>query len=278
MRMRRGRIGGGPPGGIKKIQILDMIKPFVTQALLLLMACSSGLMVNAASAASTGHKKTATKTSPVRKRTEARSVGSSHRKGKDWRKGMVTRRQKERRLSGKMAVAIRRTQETEERKTAAIMRRMTGDKHAAVTGASASLVDGGIESTNKGLGSFESRKGHLPWPVDSRTIAIPFGPYKYMRDIIDNNKGIRITTEGGAVVQSVADGKVQEVFPDLDAVMISHGTYFTTYINLSTIIVCKGEEIKAGQVIGSVGADGQLDLWLSDGEGRMLDPEKWLKR
>ena len=99
-----------------------------------------------------------------------------------------------------------------------------------------------------------------------------------MPGVIANNKGVTIEAEEGDDVQAVADGKVQEVFPDLDAVMVNHGNYFTTYINLGTITVCKGDEIKAGQVIGSVGADGQLDFWLSDAKDRMLDPEKWLRR
>jgi murein hydrolase activator len=260
-----------------------MNKPFVAKVFFLLMVSSSGLRVNAALAASstftstvftaltvsTGHKRVTAKSSAVR---------SSHRRRTELRKGMVVRRQKERRLSGKMAVAIRRTRETEERKTAAIVQRMTGSRHSAGSGVSASLADGGMGGVNEGLRSFEMRKGHLPWPVESGTIAIPFGRYKYMRGIIANNKGITIGADEGADVQAVADGKVQEVFPDLDAVMICHGTYFTTYSNVSGITVAKGEEIKAGQVIGSVGADGQLDFWLSDAKNQMIDPEKWLKR
>jgi septal ring factor EnvC (AmiA/AmiB activator) len=275
-----------------------MIKPFVARFFFLLPACFFGLQILAAPATSAALAASSTSTSTVftaltalagHKRASAKTsaVRSSHRKRKDLTKKIVVRQRKERRLSGKMAVAIRRTRETEGRKTAAILHRMTGHKHdggtegtgvGGVTGVSASLADGGRGGVNGGLGSFEMRKGHLPWPVDSRTIAIPFGPYKYMRGVIGNNKGITIAAEEDADVQAVADGKVQEVFPNLDAVMVCHGTYFTTYSNVSAITVAKGEEIKEGQVIGSVGMGGQLDLWLSDEKGRMLDPEKWLRR
>lgn len=159
---------------------------------------------------------------------------------------MAFSNRKVRRLSGKMDKAIRRIAETEEMK--------------------------------EGLGSLGKLRGHLRWPVESRTILIPFGPYLYMPGITRNNKGITIAAEEGTDVRAVADGKVQEVFPDLDAVMVSHGDYFSTYTNLSAITVCKGDEIKSGQVLGSVGPDGQMDFWLSDAKIRMLNPEKWLKR
>jgi septal ring factor EnvC (AmiA/AmiB activator) len=288
-----------------KIQILDMnkrfvaksfiVKPFVAKVFLLLMACSSWLLINSASAAPAATTLTATATVAAAsstgsafstvltflatykgmsaKTSEDRSL---RRKRKGLRMRTVVSRRKTRRLSGKMEVAMRRTHATEERKTEGILYRMTGSRPPAGLGADALLAETG--SMKEGLVSFGRMRGHLRWPVESRTILIPFGRYEYMRNVIGNNNGITIAAEEGMDVRAVADGRVQEVFPDLDAVMISHGVFFTTYINLSAITVCKGDEIKSGQVLGSVGPDGQVDFWLSDDKVRMLDPEKWLRK
>jgi murein hydrolase activator len=65
---------------------------------------------------------------------------------------------------------------------------------------------------------------------------------------------------------------------DVQAVMIRHGKYFTTYSNLSTVSVTKGERVSTGQIIGRVGEIAQLEFVLSDDRNRNLDPERWLKR
>jgi murein DD-endopeptidase MepM/ murein hydrolase activator NlpD len=220
-----------------------MNKPFVVKVIFLLMVCSSGLLVNAASA---GHKGAA----------KAPAVRSSHRQRKHWRKGLVVSHRKLRRLSGKMAVLSARLAE----------------------GRMARASEGRMARVNEGLGSSERLKGHLPWPVESRKILIHFGLYEYMPGVTANNKGVTIAAEEGMEVHAVADGRVQEVFPELDAVMICHGGYFTIYSNVPSITVCKGDEIKAGQVIGCAGAGGQLDFWLTDGNNNYVDPERWLRR
>jgi murein DD-endopeptidase MepM/ murein hydrolase activator NlpD len=65
---------------------------------------------------------------------------------------------------------------------------------------------------------------------------------------------------------------------DVQAVMIRHGRYFTTYSNLSTVSVTKGEHVNTGQILGRVGDMAQLEFVLSDEKGRNQDPERWLKR
>jgi len=64
------------------------------------------------------------------------------------------------------------------------------------------------------------------------------------------------------------------------AVMLKHGKYFTTYSNLSSTSVAKGQDVKPGQIIGKVGAnlegDGQLDFILTR-EAVMLNPQQWLR-
>ncbi|HTI10433.1 MAG TPA: peptidoglycan DD-metalloendopeptidase family protein [Puia sp.] len=128
-------------------------------------------------------------------------------------------------------------------------------------------------------GNFIKNKGHLPWPV-SGTVSMAFGPHEYIKGIIHNNQGITIDVSPGAAVKAVFEGEVGSVFNvgDVQAVVIRHGSYFTTYSNLSTVSVTKGEQVKTGQIIGRVGEINQLEFLLSDEKDHMFDPEKWLRR
>jgi len=128
-------------------------------------------------------------------------------------------------------------------------------------------------------GDFENNKLRLPWPV-SGTISMSFGRHEYIKGIWHDNAGITIDVQSGAAVKSVFKGEVQSVFSvgDVQAVMIRHGRYFTTYSNLSTVSVSKGEPVVTGQIIGRVGEVGQLEFVLSNEKGTNLDPERWLKR
>jgi murein hydrolase activator len=128
--------------------------------------------------------------------------------------------------------------------------------------------------------NFEKDKGHLPWPIASGTIAMRFGPHEYIKGIVHNNQGITIEAAPNSSITAVFDGQVQNVFNvgDVTAVMIRHGKYFTTYCNLSTVAVSKGETVKTGQLIGKLADIGQLEFVLSDEKDRLFDPEKWLRR
>ena len=129
-------------------------------------------------------------------------------------------------------------------------------------------------------GNFEKDKGHLPWPIASGTIAMRFGPHEYIKGIVHNNQGITIEAAPNSSITAVFDGQVQNVFNvgDVTAVMIRHGKYFTTYCNLSTVAVSKGEVVKTGQLIGKLADIGQLEFVLSDEKDHLFDPEKWLRR
>jgi septal ring factor EnvC (AmiA/AmiB activator) len=128
--------------------------------------------------------------------------------------------------------------------------------------------------------NFEKDKGHLPWPIASGTIAMRYGPHEYIKGIVHNNQGITIEAAPNSSITAVFDGQVQNVFNvgDVTAVMIRHGKYFTTYCNLSTVSVSKGETVKTGQLIGKLAEIGQLEFVLSDEKDRLFDPEKWLRR
>ncbi len=129
-------------------------------------------------------------------------------------------------------------------------------------------------------GNFERDKGHLPWPIASGVISMKFGPHEYPGGIKHNNQGITIESAVNSSVLAVFDGEVQSVFNvgDVQAVMIRHGRYFTTYCNLSSVTVAKNQAVKTGQILGKLADIGQLDFVISDDKDRLFDPEKWLRR
>lgn len=131
--------------------------------------------------------------------------------------------------------------------------------------------------------SFESSKGRLPFPVDNGYIAINFGKYTIPdTKIIGNQDFITIASPVGTSVKACFDGEVVSVFDvgGNTAVMIKHGKYFTTYSNLSSSSVNKGQTVKTGQVIGRVGTnidgDGELNFVLAR-ENQMINPGPWLR-
>jgi murein DD-endopeptidase MepM/ murein hydrolase activator NlpD len=107
-----------------------------------------------------------------------------------------------------------------------------------------------------------------------------FGPHEYIKGIKHNNQGVTIDCSAGTSVKAVFDGEVQSIFSvgDVQAVMIRHGKYFTTYSNLSTVSVTKGQQVKTSQIIGRVGEEAQLEFILSDEKSKVYDPELWLRR
>jgi murein hydrolase activator len=133
--------------------------------------------------------------------------------------------------------------------------------------------------------SFMSNKGKLPWPVDNGIVSIHFGPYSIEGTLLKgDNPGITIATQVGTTVKSVFDGDVVGVYNlgDGMAVTVRHGKYFTTYSNLSSASVRKGDALKTGQSIGRAGRDeesgtGQIDFILMI-ETKNVNPEPWLRR
>jgi septal ring factor EnvC (AmiA/AmiB activator) len=131
--------------------------------------------------------------------------------------------------------------------------------------------------------SFEKNRGSLPWPVDRGYVLMHYGPNKLPSgsDIVLTN--VTISSDVGSAVKVVFDGTVSTVqsIDDMQVVIIQHGKYFTTYSNLSSVSVQKGQQVKTGQVIGRVAANfdgvGAVDFYMSN-ESSSFDPEKWLRR
>ena len=133
--------------------------------------------------------------------------------------------------------------------------------------------------------AFEANRGKLPWPVDAGFVSIDFGPYEVpgskIRGVSD---GIDISLSVGSTVRSVANGEVASVL-DLggeQAVVVRHGSYFTTYSHLGSVNVSRGQKVQAGTVLGKAAADetgsGLVTFMVTNAKGAFQDPEKWLRR
>jgi septal ring factor EnvC (AmiA/AmiB activator) len=145
-----------------------------------------------------------------------------------------------------------------------------------------------FESTEEGKResiSFENGRGSLPWPVDAGYVSIHFGPYSVPNSKIKGQSdGISISLPVGASVKAVAEGEVSSVF-DLggeQAVLIRHGKYFTTYSHLSSANVSRGQQVRAGTLVGRAAAneegEGEVLFMVTNEKGSPLNPEGWLRR
>ena len=104
---------------------------------------------------------------------------------------------------------------------------------------------------------FQQNKGKLPWPVKTGLVVRRFGKQAHptLRGITITSSGLHIATQNGATAQSVFNGKVlaiQVLTGGKKAVLIQHGNYITTYNNLETLTVKKGDAVTTGQVLGKI--------------------------
>ena len=247
----------------------------------------------------------------IKKQSKEREMLESEKKEKDavvnqlqsqekeLKKQMVAKQRQDQKLNGAISAALRRATDLAKRESAkrsaadkaaadraaASTKTTRADDNEAVTPATLNTVKAPAKtvfSSDEDIhlsGNFEKNKGHLPWPV-SGTVSMVFGLHEYIKGISHYNAGITIDVNAGAAVKVVFEGEVQAIknIGDVQAVMIRHGRYFTTYSNLSTVSVTKGEHVSTGQIIGRVGDIGQLEFVLCNDKSTNLDPERWLRR
>ncbi|HEX6193447.1 MAG TPA: peptidoglycan DD-metalloendopeptidase family protein [Chitinophagaceae bacterium] len=230
---------------------------------------------------------------------------------KDLQKQIASKKKKDRDLKNAIAAIIKREIDaaTAKAKADAEAKRKADEaakKSAAPTTPSTSTPAGSTASTTPratttakkpdsylelnakdiALGSsFANSRGKLPWPVDNGVVSIHFGRYKIEGTKIEgDNPGITIATQPGNSIKSVFDGEVVGVYNIGDGMVVTirHGKYFTTYSNLASTSVRKGDTVKTGQAIGKAGRDedgsgGQIDFLLMV-EKNNVNPEPWLRR
>ena len=80
-------------------------------------------------------------------------------------------------------------------------------------------------------------------------------PHPTLSGITITSSGLHIGTNKGAYTKSVFNGEVlavQLLSGGKKAVLVQHGNYITTYNNLETLLVKKGDIITTGQTIGRI--------------------------
>ncbi len=133
---------------------------------------------------------------------------------------------------------------------------------------------------------FEGNKGKLPWPVDRGMITGRFGnqPHPVIKSIIISNNGIDITAPPDQKVRAIFNGKVvgKKIIPGFDyMIIVQHGSYYSVYSRLTKANVTLGDNVKTGQIIGSLQAESSsnprlhLEVWKNKTQ---MNPEMWIAR
>ncbi len=138
-------------------------------------------------------------------------------------------------------------------------------------------------SSNQLSASFAAQRGRLPWPVTNGQIYSRYGrqPHPSVPNIMISNNGIKITVPAASAVRCIFNGEiasVQTVPGSRQMILVKHGEYFTVYSNLETVEVAKGQQVKAGDILGTAAGDDSplhFELWKGSAS---QDPEKWIQR
>jgi len=133
--------------------------------------------------------------------------------------------------------------------------------------------------------NFEKNRGNLPWPISSGNISMHFGRQTYVEGvkIILDNPGITIESSAGSSVKAVFDGEVSAIINvgPVQGVILKHGKYFTTYSNLGSVSVSKGQQVKMGQLLGKLEEKdegrGELEFLITNDKNQNENPERWLR-
>ncbi len=107
---------------------------------------------------------------------------------------------------------------------------------------------------------FEQNKGNLPWPVKESIITRRFGkqPHPSFPGITINGTGLHLVTAKGSNAEAIFNGEVLNVLLGSGGtknVLIRHGNYITSYNNLESTFVKKGDKVTTGQQIGKIFTD-----------------------
>jgi murein hydrolase activator len=130
---------------------------------------------------------------------------------------------------------------------------------------------------------FKNNKGALPMPVQNGNIIRNFGkqPHPTFENVEISNNGIDIKCAANADIEVIFYGKVlgtQYIPGYQNMVLVQHGTFYTVYSNMETVIVKRGDIVVAKQVIGKVSAEKpevHFEIWQ---DKILLNPANWVLR
>ncbi|SHI32106.1 Septal ring factor EnvC, activator of murein hydrolases AmiA and AmiB [Arenibacter nanhaiticus] len=133
--------------------------------------------------------------------------------------------------------------------------------------------------------NFTANKGKLIWPVEKGIKSQGFGVYKdaVYPGIKHESNGVIIATEEGAKARAIFEGEVIAVIAvpgGNKGVQIKHGNFISTYYNLSTLYVKKGDKVKAKTALGTIytnrfSGETRLKFYLHRDTAK-LNPEEWV--
>lgn len=134
--------------------------------------------------------------------------------------------------------------------------------------------------------SFAGSRGRLPMPITgSYAITRHYGSYSVagLKGVQLDSKGINITGHPEAQARAVYKGEVTAIFTvgGLYNIIVRHGSYMSVYCNLSSTSVRRGQNVQAGQTLGTVATDASGNSTLHfqlRKETARLNPEAWLGR
>jgi murein DD-endopeptidase MepM/ murein hydrolase activator NlpD len=127
----------------------------------------------------------------------------------------------------------------------------------------------------------KSKSNKFAWPVDGRVVS-RFGP----KEGNLYNDGINISASKGTPFKATEDGVVAYVGNELkgygNLIIIKHAkNWVSAYAHSESVSVERGESVKKGQIIGKIGATGNVtspQLYFGLRKGRKaLDPQKYLR-
>ena len=180
------------------------------------------------------------------------------------------------RMVGELSEATRRLE--------AFIRDLQAKQRAAKAPAPRAARPAPLETpTGPGLGA---HRGRLAWPAEGRVVA-SFGAMVHPRFGTKTfRNGIDIAVPEGASFTAVAAGHV--VYAGWfrgygNLVILDHGfEYFTLYAHAADIRVGEGDDVKQGQVLGTIGDTGSLAggprLYFEvRHQGKPQDPADWLR-
>ena len=133
--------------------------------------------------------------------------------------------------------------------------------------------------------NFESNKGKLPWPIEQGLITRRFGvqPHPTFPGITINSTGLHFVTAKESDAEAIFDGEVLNILVGsggIKNVMVRHGNYISSYNNIESSYVKKGDKIKTGQKIGKIFTDkvsGKTKLVFSLFKNtKRLNPSSWI--
>ena len=227
-------------------------------------------------------------------RDEARALRSQRQADVDALRGeegenatLVARLQKDRKKYQSDLQKKNREVEALNREIAEIIRKATAKPKASTSTNKSNSGGGKTTSTavdEKLSSSFAANKGRLPWPVEGSVIESYGQHYHpvYKNVKLPFNNGVTLAVARGTQAKAVFDGTVAQVvvIPGYNqCVLVQHGSYFTFYCKLKSVSVKAGQQVKTGQVLGTVdtisGEDQfHFQLWK---ERTPQNPENWLR-